>query len=485
MRFLVISAVILLFEYDYKNNASHFTWIARLLQDIAARYFHGLFFSMVLISLPVVVSLLLDWRIVWRMFFAKRKENEVQWEWYVTINWISSSIFTLSLTHLLSYGELRNLQQFLFLASSPDGRFALILAFLSLSYLVAFFGVSLIAHDVSLTSSRPLKSSNREITAFVPPAYYLGVVAVVWQLDTSLQVRALVAAVTMIFFAALRLSRRAKLASSQPPPTPKSTPFASVPVTETFKSDAMYTCKVNPSDVVWKHYRRQLAYDIFIYCLPVIGVSIIFPVLQPCAHLLSVYLTVFMPLYNFITRRFYLQPSPPQDPQIAKSRLESYPCDFMNGWYRLLDSEELGRGIVKYIAVLGRHFAVFRGQDGQVRCLDAHCIHLGANMAIRGKVVNNCLQCPFHAWSFDGEGKCRDIPYQQNIPAQAKTRAYHICEYYGMILVWYHEKDIAPTYHPPTHPKLDTGDWVPRGHVETIVNMHLNEFAENSTDFAV
>ena len=45
--------------------------------------------------------------------------------------------------------------------------------------------------------------------------------------------------------------------------------------------------------------------------------------------------------------------------------------------------------------------------------MDAYCPHLGANMAVGGKVVNNdCLECPFHGWQFSGEtGKLVNIPY--------------------------------------------------------------------------
>ena len=67
-----------------------------------------------------------------------------------------------------------------------------------------------------------------------------------------------------------------------------------------------------------------------------------------------------------------------------------------------------------------------------MRCLDAHCIHLGSNMAVGGTVVDNCLKCPFHGWSFDGKGNCVHIPYlDATPPQQAKTRSYFICEYYG------------------------------------------------------
>lgn len=55
--------------------------------------------------------------------------------------------------------------------------------------------------------------------------------------------------------------------------------------------------------------------------------------------------------------------------------------------------------------------AVFRDTHGHVHALDAFCPHLGANLAVGGKVRGSCLECPFHAWKWNGEdGKCVDIP---------------------------------------------------------------------------
>lgn len=57
---------------------------------------------------------------------------------------------------------------------------------------------------------------------------------------------------------------------------------------------------------------------------------------------------------------------------------------------------------------------VFRGQDGKAYVMDAYCPHLGANLAVGGRVVGNCIECPFHGWQFRGEdGRCVRIPYAE------------------------------------------------------------------------
>jgi nitrite reductase/ring-hydroxylating ferredoxin subunit len=73
-----------------------------------------------------------------------------------------------------------------------------------------------------------------------------------------------------------------------------------------------------------------------------------------------------------------------------------------------LGSQELSKGEVKYVNLHGENMAVFRGDDGIVYSWDAYCAHLGANLGVNGTVVHDrCIQCPFHAWVFDGKtGNC-------------------------------------------------------------------------------
>ncbi len=53
---------------------------------------------------------------------------------------------------------------------------------------------------------------------------------------------------------------------------------------------------------------------------------------------------------------------------------------------------------------------------GQVSIVDAYCPHLGANLGVGGRVIGNCIECPFHGWQFDGEtGKCTSIPYASKV----------------------------------------------------------------------
>ena len=168
-----------------------------------------------------------------------------------------------------------------------------------------------------------------------------------------------------------------------------------------------------------------------------------------------------------------------------QSRAKTFPPPYPNGWYRLLNSEELKRGEVKHVHLCGTHFAVFRGkEDGKAFVLNAFCPHLGANIAVGGKVEGNTIQCPFHGWKFNGEGECVEIPYAQCVPNFAKTESYPVLEYANMICVYYDIKKRKPTYQPDLLPEIDSGKFSYKGEWAEEVDMHIQDFSENSADFA-
>lgn len=105
------------------------------------------------------------------------------------------------------------------------------------------------------------------------------------------------------------------------------------------------------------------------------------------------------------------------------------------GWYLACPSQEIAKKQVKSVELCGQRITIFRGEDGEVRALDAYCPHLGTDLGI-GKVDGNFIRCAFHHWAFDEDGICRDIPCQSEIPKKAKIPAYATQEKYGFIWIY-------------------------------------------------
>jgi len=151
-----------------------------------------------------------------------------------------------------------------------------------------------------------------------------------------------------------------------------------------------------------------------------------------------------------------------------------------------MDCFQLKKGEVKYVQILGEHLAVFRGHSGKANILDAYCPHLGANLATHGKVVGeNCIECPFHGWRFEGEsGKCASIPYCDKVPEIARTTVWPVLETNNMIHVYYNADKEEHTWTPPDLQLINSNQYIFHGRFECHIRSHIQEIPENGSDIA-
>ncbi|HMT47391.1 MAG TPA: Rieske 2Fe-2S domain-containing protein, partial [Novosphingobium sp.] len=113
----------------------------------------------------------------------------------------------------------------------------------------------------------------------------------------------------------------------------------------------------------------------------------------------------------------------------------------------------------------------------------------GAHMGHGGKVSGNLLECPFHAWRYDGEeGVVKEIPYAKAIPPQVKRkclRTWPVQEANGWIHVWYHpDQNVAPMFDVVVHPEVGNPDWTDYETLEWVVYGSIQNMAENGVDVA-
>ncbi len=157
---------------------------------------------------------------------------------------------------------------------------------------------------------------------------------------------------------------------------------------------------------------------------------------------------------------------------------------YPDGWFRVSDSDDLAVGQLRSLRYLGRELVLFRGEDGRARVFDAFCPHLGAHLGHGGRVEGNTIRCPFHAWRFDAEGRCVEIPYAKKIPAKARLEPWPVCEKNGLILVWHHAQGAEPGWEIPSVPELDSDAWTAPQRRAFTVRAHSQEMAENVVDDA-
>lgn len=155
---------------------------------------------------------------------------------------------------------------------------------------------------------------------------------------------------------------------------------------------------------------------------------------------------------------------------------------YINFWYAAAMSSEV-RDEPVHVRLLGQSFVLFRDSAGKVHCLSNVCIHRGASLA-GGKVKGDNIQCPYHGWQFDGEGRCRKIPSlgpDAKIPSRARVDSYPTEERYGFVFAFL--GDLPAAERPPI---LEIPEWDREGWrcVSYTVDwdVHFQRSVENSLD---
>ena len=154
---------------------------------------------------------------------------------------------------------------------------------------------------------------------------------------------------------------------------------------------------------------------------------------------------------------------------------------FPNGWYAIGFSTDFPKGEVVTRHYFGEDIVVYRTLEGQVRATESHCPHVGAHLGHGGRVVDECLRCPFHGWRFDAVGQCVEVPGATRIPAKAQLRHWPLREMNGVVFVHYDASGAPPTW---DIPQLPEDEWTGNKTILWTLRTHPQEVNENIVDSA-
>ena len=79
-----------------------------------------------------------------------------------------------------------------------------------------------------------------------------------------------------------------------------------------------------------------------------------------------------------------------------------------NYWYIAAPSSELKKEPIRRL-VEGVVLVLFRDSAGKPHGLADRCMHRGMALSA-GRVAGECVQCPYHGWQYDGDGRLRVAP---------------------------------------------------------------------------
>jgi len=121
---------------------------------------------------------------------------------------------------------------------------------------------------------------------------------------------------------------------------------------------------------------------------------------------------------------------------------------YINFWYPVAASHEITNDDPLRVRILSLDFVAFRDTKGQPHVLADTCVHRGGALGA-GQIQGDCVQCPYHGWQYDGDGRCVVIPSLKDDkpPFRAKVDSYPVQEKYGIVFAFL--GDLAEAERPP------------------------------------
>jgi phenylpropionate dioxygenase-like ring-hydroxylating dioxygenase large terminal subunit len=152
-------------------------------------------------------------------------------------------------------------------------------------------------------------------------------------------------------------------------------------------------------------------------------------------------------------------------------------------WYPVLSSRELGNKPVARTR-FGRRLVFWRDAGGRTACVEDRCAHRGAALSL-GKVVDGAIECPFHGFCYDREGRCVRVPAEGDdwrIPDHLRVDACTIAEGGGYVWTWRGPE--VPAADLPPLPRQPVLEGLRYGESQSTWSAHYTRCIENVIDYS-
>ncbi len=154
---------------------------------------------------------------------------------------------------------------------------------------------------------------------------------------------------------------------------------------------------------------------------------------------------------------------------------------FANSWTVVTLAKRLEKKPLA-MRVAGEPVVFFRDAKGQVQALLDRCPHRGVKLSL-GEMKGDCLECPFHAWQFDGAGAVRHVPLNPDAKRERLfATSFPVREIGGLLWLYTAPKRAGETVPEPEVPDALTTPGLARTYLEVEWNAHWTRAMENMLD---
>ncbi len=160
------------------------------------------------------------------------------------------------------------------------------------------------------------------------------------------------------------------------------------------------------------------------------------------------------------------------------------------GWFQVAWSDDIGAGDVRRLKYFGRELVGWRSASGRLTVMDAYCEHLGAHLGYGGHVEGEAIECPFHGWQWNHEGRNVCIPYEAHPNRGRRIRTYSVIERNESVYIWHDVAGRGPYFDAPDvfasyGDDSSAADYYPQARLyREQLELHPQYVLENGVDFA-
>lgn len=122
--------------------------------------------------------------------------------------------------------------------------------------------------------------------------------------------------------------------------------------------------------------------------------------------------------------------------------------DLVKSWYAVGKSKKFGKKPTK-VRIFDIDIVCWRKDNGEVAAILDRCNHRNVPLS-EGRIVDQCIVCPYHGWKYDDRGQCVQIPSEGPNPDRIPNKhveQFPVKEIYGLVWLWMgrsHDVDKEP-----------------------------------------
>ncbi|KAJ8751662.1 hypothetical protein K2173_025821 [Erythroxylum novogranatense] len=121
---------------------------------------------------------------------------------------------------------------------------------------------------------------------------------------------------------------------------------------------------------------------------------------------------------------------------VGQSLVANY--NWKEEWYPLYLTRDVPNDAPLGLTVFDKQIVLYKDGHGELRCYEDRCPHRLAKLS-EGQLIDGRLECLYHGWQFEGEGKCVKIPQlpaSAEIPRSACAKTYEVRDSQGVVWIW-------------------------------------------------